>query len=62
MDKELIEQIRVAVLGATDTNMTIDEAVDYIKDAILDAGWQSPEEVRHEKERVREAFRFPKVR
>lgn len=26
------EQIKVAVVGATDTNMTIDQAVDYIKE------------------------------
>ena len=30
ISKEAREQIKVGVLGATDTNMTIDEAVDYI--------------------------------
>ena len=39
MDKEAKEQIRVGVLGATDTNMTIEEAVDYIERQLEGLGY-----------------------
>ena len=35
--------------------------VGLVLDLIKEAGYESPEEVRHGKERVREAFRFPKI-
>ncbi len=39
MTEQLREKIKVGVVGATDTNMTIDEAVEYIWQAIKEAGY-----------------------
>jgi len=40
MDKEAREQIKAGVIGATDTNMTVDEAVEYIVGELEELGYR----------------------
>ena len=40
IDKEALKQIEVGVVGAGDTNMTVDEAVEYIAEALDRLGYR----------------------